>query len=465
MNINNIYNSMPYDVQKVLFTLYCKKLYRKRYGEKYEHACKSLETVEKYSYEELRAYQSDKLKLLIEHCYNTVPYYNRIMTERKLKPSDISTVDDLDKLPILTRQDVLMHGKEMISSRYSVKQLIHGHTSGTTGSPLNFYWDHNMWFMNNIFDWRQKRWAGMKLGDPYGVLLGRTIVPVKRNKPPFWQHNKYENQTWFSSFHLSEAYIREIYNEVTRFQPLFLEGYPSTLYVLAKLFEQFGLRHNLKAAFTSSETLLASQRELIEQTFSCNVFDYYGSAERVIWATECFCHNGKHLSMDYGITEIVDEQNKSLAHGDEGYLVGTSILNYGMPFIRYKIGDKSSVNMSSCGCGSHMPIMGNVSTKQEDIVVTPSGRHISGSVLTHPFKPLDSIMMSQIVQDEPDHIVVKLVVNNDKFSNKDSDQLVTALSERLGGEIRIDISIVKDIEREKSGKFKWVKSKVKHKAE
>lgn len=459
MNLQQIYNYLPYSVQKILFNHHCKDLFKHRYSDKFKLATNSLEKFEKYSITEMKTYQDEKLRLLIEHSYLTVPYYNRIMKNIGLLPTDIRGSDDLYKLPVLTRKDVAENGHEMISTKFTRKQLIHGHTSGTTGSPLSFYWDHDMWFMNNVFDWRQKRWAGMELGDASGVFLGRTIVSVNKSEPPFWQYNKFENQMWFSAFHLGEKYIKSIYDELTRLQPLFLEGYPSTLYILAKLFELYGITLKLKAVLTSSEPLFESKRKVIENIFKCKVFDYYGLAERVIWGTECSHHSCKHLNMDYGITEIVDESNKPLTSGNHGYLVGTSLLNYGMPFIRYKTGDVSCIEKTVCACGCQMPLMSNVCTKQEDFIVTPAGKYISASVLTHPFKPLENVVMSQIVQYKTDEIVVN-IVKNEKYCNDDSELLLSALSERLGGEINIELNFVENIEREKSGKFKWVKSYV-----
>lgn len=457
MNAQNVYNLLPYSLQKMLFNHHCGKLYKQRYGDRFKNASSELEKFEKLTFAEMKSYQDERLRHLIEHSYATVPYYNRIMNKIGLKPADIRCVEDLHKLPVLTRLDVARYGHEMVSTKFDKKRLIHGHTSGTTGSPLSFFWDYDMWFMNNVFDWRQKRWAGMEFGDSNGIFLGRTIVSLKKNNPPFWQYNKFENQTWFSAFHLSEQHIKPIYDEINRRQPLFLEGYPSTLYVLAKLFEQNGLSFKLKAALTSSEPLFENKREVIERVFNCKIYDYYGLAERVLWGTECDCHCSKHINMDYGITEIVDENDDRLPDGSFGYLVGTSLLNFGMPFIRYKIGDISCIEKTLCPCGCQMPLMSNVCTKQEDLIVTPSGRYISASVLTHPFKPLDNVVMSQIIQDKLDSIVVN-IVKNDKYSKKDSELLLSALSERLGGEINIKLNFVDNIEREKSGKFKWVKS-------
>jgi phenylacetate-CoA ligase len=215
----------------------------------------------------------------------------------------------------------------------------------------------------------------------------------------------------------------------------------------------------VKAVFTSSETLFEIQKETIEEVFQCKIFDFYGLAERVAFATECKEHFGKHLNFEYGITELLDNDNNPLSDGKRGYLTGTSLQNYVMPFIRYKTSDISSFMNVECPCGRKMPLIENVTTKMEDIVVTPDGKMISSSILTHPFKPLHNIVKSQLVQMKPDYITVK-VVKGKHYNSADSQQLITGLRERLGGGIEITLEFVKDIPCEKSGKFRWIISKV-----
>jgi phenylacetate-CoA ligase len=145
--------------------------------------------------------------------------------------------------------------------------------------------------------------------------------------------------------------------------------------------------------------------------------------------------------------------------GSEGYLVGTSLLNYGMPFIRYKTNDVTAVITEKCVCGRHMPRFRGVTTKDEDIVVTPEGKLVSSSVLTHPFKPLDAVRESQIVQERIDFLRIK-IVRRENYSESDSAHLIAALRERVGPTMRIELEFVDNLPRTKAGKFKWVISKV-----
>ncbi len=178
-----------------------------------------------------------------------------------------------------------------------------------------------------------------------------------------------------------------------------------------------------------------------------------------MFATECERHEGKHINSEFGITEILDQDRRPVAEGEIGRLVGTSLHNYGMPFIRYETSDVSAFAGTNCGCGRELPLIRNVTTKAEDIVVTKDGRLVSPSALTHPFKPLHGVDMSQIIQDTSGNITVK-IVKGEHFEESQIEVLKKGLSERLGHETEIDIEFVDSIPKTSAGKFRWVISKV-----
>ncbi len=244
-----------------------------------------------------------------------------------------------------------------------------------------------------------------------------------------------------------------------RFKPVALDGYPSSLYVFAKVLLNRGDRLPLRVVLTSSETLFDFQRKAIEEAFQCQVFDYYGAAERVVFAAECGHRQGHHLFPEYGITEILDEHGRALPDGTEGQMVGTSIQNYGMPLLRYATSDCTAVTGRRCPCGRLLPLMHEVTTKAEDLLRLKDGRLISPSVLTHPFKPLNEIDGSQLVQTAVDRLVVRLVPRHD-FTSAHSARLVRDLKARLGSDMQVDVELVKELPRTKTGKFKWVISDV-----
>jgi phenylacetate-CoA ligase len=432
-----------------------------RYGRKCRRELERLREREAWPRSRREAHRDERIRGIVSHAYGNSPHYREVMDERGLEPRDIEGADDLPKLPLLTKETVRERGEALLTRRRPRPTWHHGHTSGTTGSPLSLWYDRHTCVMTNAVDWRQKRWAGMDPDEWIGLFLGRVVVPPEQDEPPFWRPDHVQRQVWFSTFHMDEGNLGAYVEEIRKRGLRYLEGYPSTLFILANYLIRNGAELPMEAVFTSSETLHEVQRETIEQAFRCEIFDYYGLAERVLFAAECEEHEGKHVAEEYGHVEVVDEEGRPVEDGEPGYLVGTSLHNTAMPMIRYRTRDVSAVVREPCACGRTLLRIHDVTTKAEDIVVTPDGRMISPSILTHPFKPFDEIVKSQIVQDRPDRIRVK-ILPSEAFGEEEERELTAGLRERLGPEMGIEVERVDELPPEPSGKFRWVISRVDH---
>ncbi|MBZ5496012.1 MAG: hypothetical protein LAP85_06375 [Acidobacteriia bacterium] len=457
--LENLYNHCPVSLQTLLLNVKALELHLERYGSKFQKVYEQFTKNQWMSVADLRSYQNERLKLLISHAYRTVPYYNEQMKRLRLLPADIRSLEDLPKLPVLNRDQTRANLHRLTSTAYPKILLRHGHTSGTTGSPLDIYYDIRTCVVHHAADWRFKSWAGLHYGQPYASLQGRMIVPIRQERPPFWRYNYINHQLFLSAFHLQQDNIACYFDEMSRRNIQFIEGYPSTTYILALYLLKMGSRFPLKAVFTSSETLYGYQREAIEEVFACSVYDSYGMAERVTFATECPSHCGHHLNSDYGITEFLDTNDEPVSPGQLGRIVATGLHNFAMPLIRFEMKDASSLKGHGCECGRSFPLMQDVTTKNESIVTLPDGRLISPSVLTHPFKPMHNITESQIIQESLGELTIK-IVKRDGYTVEDEKALLSAFYERLGGQIKIRVDYVPSIPRTENAKFRWVISKV-----
>jgi phenylacetate-CoA ligase len=456
------YAMAPVWGQNLMLSAFGVMLERERYGGRYSEYQELLARTEWLTRAELEAYQDERLRAIVTHAYATVPYYRRRFDERKLKPADVRTRADLHKLPLLTRDDIKANFEDLWSRELPRRDRRTGHTSGTTGTPLTVGYDRDtVWMTYAVFD-RHYRWAGLRMGrsgDRVAVARGNVIVPLQQRQAPFWRYNRTQNQLLLSSFHLSKANLPAYFDELARFEPAVLDGYPSTLYVLAKFLQTRGERFPLRAAVTSSETLYDFQRELIEDRFACRVFDYYALAERAVFSHECDRHQGHHVAMEYGLAEVTGESGAPVPRGQIGKLVGTTLHNRAMPLIRYLTNDMSALRDTTCACGRGLELMEDVTTKAEDLLTLKDGRLISPSVLTHPFKPLDCIDGSQIVQTAPDAVTVRLIPGT-AYTAHHTHHLIGELQQRLGEDVRIDVQMVDRLETNPNGKFKWVISHV-----
>jgi phenylacetate-CoA ligase len=457
-----LYRSTPIWAQNLLLTGFSGLTERERYGGRYAEYQTLLAASEGWSRAELEAYQDERLRVVIEHAYESVPFYRRRFEALKLVPADIRGRADLPKLPLLTKQDIRRHFADLVSTTIPRRKLKTGHTSGTTGTPLTVGYDRETVGMTYaVFD-RHYRWAGLRSGpggDRVAVARGNVIVPLDQQGPPFWRFNRRQNQLLLSSFHMSRTNLPAYFEQLAAFQPAAIDGYPSTLYLLAKHLQNRGETFPVKAVVTSSETLYEFQRAAIEERFQCRVFDYYALAERAIFSGECAAHQGHHVAMEYGLAEAVDPTGAPVPSGSVGKLVGTTLHNLAMPLIRYATNDVSGLRRNRCGCGRDLELMEDVTTKAEDVLTLKDGRLISPSVLTHPFKPLDCIEGSQIVQTALDAVTIRLIPGA-TYTEAHSQHLVREFRERLGDDVRIDIKMVERFDVTKQGKFKWVTSDV-----
>jgi phenylacetate-CoA ligase len=446
-------------MQTVFLNAYALRVHKERYGNRFLRIYENLLNSQYFTSDEIEQYQNKQLRLLVQNAYETVPYYKDLFHRNHLKPADIRSSSDLHKIPLLTKEIIKANFDRLISGSFRKRDLVHGHTSGTTGTPLDVLWDRNTCIYTNAVDWRQKNWAGIRYRDKIALILGRMVVPARNTEPPFWKMDYLHNQLWLSAFHLSDRYLGHYFDKLEKFCPVALEGYPSTTYLLARYLNEQGRIFPLKAVLTSSETLYPLQREAIEKAFDCRVFDFYGMAERVIFATECEAHADHHLNFEYGLTEIVDEEGNPTDAGNHGLVVSTSLQNFGMPLIRYKTSDVSAFKPHACTCGRQMPLLENITTKAEDIIVSPDGRLISPSILTHPFKPMVNIEKSQIIQEDMNSIRVR-IVRKPGYTENDTETLLQGLQPRVGHDMKIYVEYADDIERTSSGKYRWVISRV-----
>jgi len=460
--MQQVYSCFPVRIQDALLTLYSIRLDRQRYRGRFDEFRNLMDQGQWWDPDRMARWQDERLRTVVRHAYEHVPYYRRLFDHRGIDARRFRGREDLCRIPLLNREIVKSQAGDLRSRAPGHNKLAEGHTSGTTGAPLSVFYDSSMIAMNYAALDRQYRWAGANLGrggDRIAVLRGNMIVPLRQKSPPFWRYNHFHNHILLSNFHLSPGNLEAYRAALRDYGPVVLDGYPSSIYVLAKLLLNRGMTVPLKAVLTSSETLYDFQREVIERAFACKVFDYFGAAERVIFSVECERHYGHHLCEEYGVTEVVDDGDQQVSSGVEGYLVGTTLHNLGFPLLRYRSSDRSAIWPQRCLCGRGLRLVSDVSTKAEDLIRLRDGRLISPSVLTHPFKPLDSIAASQLVQTAMDRMIVRIVPGSD-FSAIVSNQLVRDLKSRLGENMHIEVELVDSLERTASGKFKWVVSQV-----
>lgn len=421
-----------------------------------------LEDSQWWPYEKLRAFQWKELTKLLKHAYQNVPYWRGQFDKIGLKPSDIKTYEDFSRIPVTDKKSIRENYEEMRAANYNSKTWKKS-TGGSTGEPLHFE------YTPESYDWRvaaSKRgysWAGCEDGAKQAYIWGTAIgkvSPFKKLKESL--HHSFLRQKYFNCFEFSEKDITRAIVSLNRYKPEIIVGYTNPLYNFARYAKEYtNVDFKPKAVISAAEALHDFQRKEISSVFGCNVFNTYGSREFMLIASECENHRGLHINMENLLVEVLREDGSPAASGEEGEIIITDLHNYGMPFIRYRIGDMGIMAADkTCSCGRGLPLLANVTGRSLDIIKTPDGRNVPGEYFPHLMKEFSEIKKFQVIQKELDSIVMKVV------AEKDSDLLDTRTIEAeilktLGPFVSLKFEVVKDIPLTRSGKMRVVISDIK----
>lgn len=425
-----------------------------RYGKVFEKYYNFLKKSENFSLNELINYQNEELKLLIKHCYENVPYYTELFREIGIIPDDIDSKEDLEKLPILTKETVIKNKEKFFPTNYKKSDTIYMHTSGTTGKRFGFWVSKEAWQKEYAFVWA-RRYIGVSRNDRMlNFSNSNILVPLKQTKPPFWVKSYFSKQVIFSQYHMSDKNLKEYVKALNNLEYEYIIGFASTIYIVANYIYENNIKLDKypKRIFTSSATIFDYQRTLIEQVFNCKIFDSYGSTELASLLTQC--EYGKyHINYEYGITELkeINRENDEI----EYEIISTGFLNKAFPLLRYKIGDYISVKkeQKQCKCGSAGLTIEKINGRVEDMIITPSGNKIGQ--LAYIYYDTPNIKEGQIIQEKLNELTIK-IVRRETYSKVDEDRLLNKLNNRLGDEFKYNLVYVDEIPRDSSGKFRGV---------
>ena len=213
-----------------------------------------------------------------------------------------------------------------------------------------------------------------------------------------------------------------------------------------------------KVILCGSENLYAWQRRKAEDVFKCRVFSWYGQSEKVVLAGECDKSSEYHIFPQYGITEVIRHDGKSVSReGEMGEIVGTGFSNYAMPFIRYKTRDVAVLTNRKCECGRAYRLLNRIEGRMQDFVVSKTGHLIP--MTTIPYSFVNNVRQFQFYQERPGEVTLR-IVRMPAYTEKDSQFIIRTLREKLGDEVDFSIEFVEDIARTETGKYLYLVQKL-----
>ena len=400
--------------------------------------------------EEIEKYQLQKAVLLMHHAYYRVPYYRTLFDQAGITPSDIKSKFDFFKLPLTTKEKLRQLPLEArIVKGTDIRKLKNMSTSGSTGIPLRI-------FSSEREVLKSKTLPFLNIFLENGCLL---IDKTLRLTHPCHVMKPY----WFQRLNILPEYFvtvdTDMDEQLTRFmeiKPQAIRGYSSAIKSLAlKIKEKSSKFISPKVIFTTAEVLSERDRKIISSFFQAEVIDYYCCNEFGIIAWECRRHKGYHINSDNVMVEFLKD-GRAAEEGEECDLVITSLNNYIMPFIRYKIGDKGILKKKPCGCGNNSLLLEAIRGRSDDIVVLSDGKMLSPYLLTSLFKDIPGVIEFQVIQKEQGRFDVPLVKEDTVADNLLIKTVQKQCQGLLGDAAQIRPFIVRHIPKEKSGKFKVI---------
>jgi phenylacetate-CoA ligase len=452
-----IFDYLPVFTQNLVISAAGQRRFRNRFSDHFHETLEKWQQTVDCPLPVLKEIQRDRLLRLVERAREHSPFYRGLRAPSYAADADEAIAETLSQIPILSKSVYRENTDAIVARDIPQRLLRRGVTSGTTGTALYVYYTRETEAEEYASVWRLREQLGVGLYDPHFSFTGKVVVPVAQTKAPFWRNNSYNNQLLFSLYHMSPENLELYVDQLHESDALYANGYPSGLHLVARNMLAAGTtlpRGQLKAVFTSSESLLAFQRADIEEAFGAKVWDRYGSAEFAVSMTGCKEEN-LHVDMEFCIVEVeVMEETDEYVRGP---LLVTGLSNDATPFLRYRIGDVGTRLKGPCPCGRPGDVFLDVDGRIEDFIVTPSGRRIGR--MDHIFKSMDEVEEAQIRQSTPEEIDV-LFVPGPRFNAAAEAKLRREFRSRIGNAVAVHLHSVSGIDREPNGKFRAVKSTI-----
>jgi len=410
--------------------------------------------------EQIREIQLKRLRALLSHAYNNTSFYRKRLDECGFDPGTVRTIEDLKKIPPLTKDDILSHLKSMIAENYTADQFHYSTSGGTTGIVTEFALDNASLPVKRAAMLRFDKWTGWEFGE-WMSLIWPATMDTHDNKTLRGQIKNYLSyrQIKLALTVIDERHIENHLTSMLKQKATMIRGFPTPLHETAKYIKEYHpKKFYLKGIVTTGEMLYPHQREVIEEAFHCKVFDSYRTRELGPLAQECEAHQGMHINAESVIIETVpfseDKENGFLQKG-EGRILVTDLVNFGMPFIRYEIGDIGMLSEKKCSCGRGLPMLENVGGRLVDMVYSTSGKPIASiTLIPNLVSMLGLFKRVQFVQDALDHIIIR--IENPCPPESILNRQIENAKIIFGPNLRVDHEFVDSIPSGKSGKYQFV---------
>lgn len=426
-----------------------------RLGPVYRRYRRFLRESSRWNVDRLRQYQAERLLDLLRFARRTVPFYSHRIPANIERVRREDAFRALEDVPLLSKADLSANTGDLWSRSVPRWRRRIVTTGGSTGVPVEFGIDRG----TSVIEWAfiTDIWSRIGYRDGDRRLMVRGVVmhgATLRDRPLL-------DELQLSAFHVSDERLAPVWDRISRFEPLFVHGYPSAIAELVAWMTATGRRlDSVRGVLCGSEPLLPNQRRVIEDGLGVAISHWYGLSERIVLAGDCAHDRSFHVFPQYGVTETVDPSSGRRAAGERGEIVGTGFLTRSMPLIRYRTGDLGRLGSDRCGCGLPYERLFDVEGRgSEGFLVGRTGAQISLTAINFHDEALLGITGLQFVQDTPG-VAELLLETPSELDDRTEARVHAAFAAKAGDELRVKVRRVDRLERAPSGKVLTIVQKI-----
>lgn len=408
----------------------------------------------KMSDSEIKDFQYGQLKDIINFAWQNVPYYKKFWKKHNFSPEIFNSLEDIFKIPIIDRNDIIENLDQFIPIKYNKKRLSLATTGGTTGMPMKFFIDNyiarakEISFLNHIY----KKYFNCKVYSKTAIFRGLRIDKAKLSNNIFWEYSFSQRGLVFSSFHLTKSNLESYLKKLRKYNPSFIRAYPSSIVGLCILMKNANEKPltNLKGVICSSENVYDWQRDLVRSVLKVEIYSLYGHSEKCVLAYQNL-DNDMEFHPLYGFTEFLNGFGKNALQSEMAEVIVTGFDHKYFPLIRYRTNDLIEVGKSS---KKSVRIATKILGREQDFVIDKNNNKIQFTNHDEPFWNINGVIAYQYIQNENGKLTLN--IQTDKSYDKRQDALILDEIKKIFVDFDVSLNHTDYIERTNSGKFKYL---------
>jgi phenylacetate-CoA ligase len=452
MTMSDSYDALSYAVRRAIGWPQSWLSDERRWGSGQIDCYRFLLESQRWSADQLLAYQWQQLAQLLDHAYHNTEFYRRRFDDLGAKPGDIRNFEDFRRLPVLTKDEVRAYTEELKSRKFEQLSPVETRTGGSTGAPLFLYKSSRAEHMRVAVSWRSRQWAGV---DYRALKVLIEIHHAAMKQQPGWYLDSRSNSLLLWAGRLDDSRLDRYVKLCRRFKPQMLIGSIGFMRVFGRFLETTNeKRIRPRAVFVVGETVAPADRENVRRQFGCELFDAYGMRENAVSASECK-HHRLHINSEFTCVEFEPANDDSLSR--RAAIIGTNLHNLAFPLIRYRTEDMGYAHETECPCGMAHPVMVIEGGRTRDFLRTREGHVFVSWHLAQFIDKRMGVRTMQLHQRDIDHVTVR-IVRGPEFTANDEAQLLSSLNQLAGDLLQFRAEYVDEIPRTALGKHLFVKS-------